>query len=44
MVLSGGDLKGSSVSQKDIEFTFVERKGENIYFNDSVEFIPKKKS
>ncbi|REA66478.1 Csa1 family protein, partial [Staphylococcus aureus] len=22
------------------EFTFVERKGENIYFNDSVEFIP----
>ncbi|MGT2610084.1 hypothetical protein ACVQ92_02335 [Staphylococcus aureus] len=23
-----------------MEFTFVERKGENIYFNDSVEFIP----
>ena len=40
LLKGGGDLKGSSVGQKDIEFTFVERKGENIYFNDSVEFIP----
>ncbi len=35
-------FKNSSVGQNDIEFTFVERKGENIYFNDSVEFIPSK--
>ncbi len=42
LLKSGGDLKGSSVGQKDIEFTFVERKGENIYFNDSIEFIPNK--
>ncbi|MBZ5281841.1 Csa1 family protein, partial [Staphylococcus aureus] len=38
----GGDFKNFSVGQNDIEFTFVERKGENIYFNDSVEFIPSK--
>ncbi|HHB3485561.1 TPA: tandem-type lipoprotein Lpl6 [Staphylococcus aureus] len=42
LLKGGGDLKNSSVGQNDIEFTFVERKGENIYFNDSVEFIPSK--
>ncbi|HFN0107290.1 TPA: tandem-type lipoprotein [Staphylococcus aureus] len=42
LLKGGGDLKDSSVGQNDIEFTFVERKGENIYFNDSVEFIPSK--
>ena len=31
-----GNLKGSSVGYKDIEFTFVEKKGENIYFSDSL--------
>ncbi|HAR5061281.1 TPA: tandem-type lipoprotein Lpl6 [Staphylococcus aureus] len=42
LLKGGGDLKNSSVGQNNIEFTFVERKGENIYFNDSVEFIPSK--
>lgn len=42
LLKGGGDLKDSSVGQNDIEFTFVERKGENIYFNDSVELIPSK--
>ncbi|HHX0192564.1 TPA: tandem-type lipoprotein [Staphylococcus aureus] len=42
LLKGGGDLKDSSVGQNDIEFTFVERKGENIYFNDSIEFIPSK--
>ncbi|HDD0308473.1 TPA: tandem-type lipoprotein [Staphylococcus aureus] len=42
LLKGGGDLKDSLVGQNDIEFTFVERKGENIYFNDSVEFIPSK--
>ena len=35
-----GDLKGSSVGSKDLEFTFVENKKENIYFSDSVDFNP----
>ncbi len=36
LLLKGtGNLKGSSVGYKDIEFTFVEKKGENIYFSDS---------
>ncbi|HGO4041449.1 TPA: Csa1 family protein [Staphylococcus aureus] len=42
LLKGGGDFKNFSVGQNDIEFTFVERKGENIYFNDSVEFIPSK--
>ncbi|COX43584.1 putative lipoprotein [Staphylococcus aureus] len=35
-----GNLKGSSVGSKDLEFTFVENQEENIYFSDSVEFTP----
>ncbi|WP_141751260.1 MULTISPECIES: Csa1 family protein, partial [unclassified Staphylococcus] len=35
-----GDFKGSSVGYKDIEFTFVEKRGENIYFTDSIDFNP----
>ncbi|MBR9029898.1 Csa1 family protein, partial [Staphylococcus aureus] len=35
-----GDLKGSSVGSKNIEFTFVENKEENIYFTDSVQYTP----
>ncbi|WRM84648.1 Csa1 family protein [Staphylococcus aureus] len=32
LLLKGsGDLKGSSVGYKDIEFTFVEKKGENTF-------------
>ncbi|HHC5249943.1 TPA: Csa1 family protein, partial [Staphylococcus aureus] len=30
----------SSVGSKNIEFTFVENKEENIYFTDSVQFTP----
>ncbi|PTI16535.1 tandem-type lipoprotein [Staphylococcus warneri] len=41
LLLKGtGDLKGSSVGSKDIEFTFIENQEENIYFTDSVEFNP----
>ncbi|CUY02172.1 lipoprotein [Staphylococcus epidermidis] len=41
LLLKGtGDLKGSSIGSKNIEFTFVEKKGENIYFTDSVEYTP----
>ncbi|HFO1643791.1 TPA: tandem-type lipoprotein [Staphylococcus aureus] len=41
LLLKGsGNLKGSSVGYKNIEFTFVENKGENIYFTDSVYFNP----
>ncbi|HAR6881518.1 TPA: tandem-type lipoprotein, partial [Staphylococcus aureus] len=37
LLLKGsGNLKGSSVGYKNIEFTFVENKEENIYFTDSV--------
>ncbi|MBR8866149.1 tandem-type lipoprotein, partial [Staphylococcus aureus] len=35
-----GDLKGSSVGSKNLEFTFVENKEENIYFTDSVQYTP----
>ncbi|HDE3951777.1 TPA: tandem-type lipoprotein [Staphylococcus aureus] len=35
-----GDLKGSSVGSRSLEFTFVENKEENIFFTDSVEFTP----
>ncbi|HDD0307863.1 TPA: tandem-type lipoprotein [Staphylococcus aureus] len=41
LLLKGdGDLKGSSIGSKNLEFTFVENKEENIYFTDSVEFTP----
>ncbi|CDR64172.1 TPA: tandem-type lipoprotein [Staphylococcus argenteus] len=41
LLLKGdGDLKGSSVGSKNLEFTFVENKEENIYFTDSIEFVP----
>ncbi|EMJ4899228.1 TPA: tandem-type lipoprotein [Staphylococcus aureus] len=41
LLLKGsGNLKGSSVGYKNIEFTFVENKEENIYFTDSVDFNP----
>ena len=41
LLLKGtGDLKGSSTGSKDIEFTFIERLNENIYFSDSIEFKP----
>ena len=41
LLLKGtGDLKGSSVGTKDIEFTFIERKKENIYFTDNIYFNP----
>ena len=43
LLLKGtGDIKGSSVGYQDIEYTFVEKKGENIYFTDSVNFNPSK--
>ncbi|MBR9300586.1 tandem-type lipoprotein, partial [Staphylococcus aureus] len=41
LLLKGtGNLKGSSVGYKDIEFTFVEKKEENIYFSDGLIFKP----
>ncbi|MGV3128069.1 tandem-type lipoprotein [Staphylococcus simulans] len=41
LVLKGtGDLKGSSVGTKDLEFTFIQNKQENIYFTDSIYFNP----
>ncbi|WP_251943841.1 tandem-type lipoprotein [Staphylococcus sp. Marseille-Q5304] len=41
LLLNGsGDLKGSSVGYKDIEYTFVENKKENIFFTDSIYFKP----
>ncbi|MEJ7174894.1 tandem-type lipoprotein [Staphylococcus caprae] len=41
LLLKGdGDLKGSSVGSKSLEFTFVENKEENIFFSDAVQFTP----
>ncbi len=41
LLLKGtGNLKGSSIGYKKIEFTFVEKKGENIYFSDGLIFKP----
>ncbi|WP_049383214.1 Csa1 family protein, partial [Staphylococcus epidermidis] len=41
LLLKGdGNLKGSSVGRKDLEFTFVENNEENIYFTDSINFKP----
>ncbi|PHK50097.1 tandem-type lipoprotein [Staphylococcus edaphicus] len=43
LLLKGtGDLKGSSLGYKDLEFTFVQNQDENIYFTDSVNFNPSK--
>ncbi|MFB2003668.1 tandem-type lipoprotein [Staphylococcus aureus] len=43
LLLKGtGDLKGSSVGSKNLEFTFVENQEENIYFTDAVQYIPSK--
>ena len=41
LLLKGdGDLKGSSVGHKNLEFTFVENQEENIFFTDSIDFTP----
>ncbi|HBI3606441.1 TPA: tandem-type lipoprotein [Staphylococcus aureus] len=41
LLLKGdGDLKGSSIGSKNLEFTFVENKEENVYFSDSINFKP----
>ncbi|HID1375018.1 TPA: tandem-type lipoprotein [Staphylococcus argenteus] len=41
LLLKGsGNLEGSSIGYKKIEFTFVEKKGENIYFSDGLHFNP----
>ncbi|WP_031790513.1 tandem-type lipoprotein [Staphylococcus aureus] len=41
LLLKGtGNLKGSSIGYKKIGFTFVEKKGENIYFSDGLHFNP----
>ena len=40
LIKGDGDLKGSSIGHKNLEFTFVENKEENIYFTDSINFKP----
>ncbi|WP_046472971.1 Csa1 family protein, partial [Staphylococcus aureus] len=40
LLIVSGNLKGSSVEYKKIEFTFVENKNENIYFTDSLHLEP----
>ncbi len=41
LILKGdGDLKGSSIGYKEIEFSFVDNKEQSIYFADSLEFNP----
>ena len=41
LILKGdGDLKGSSIGYKEIEFSFVDNKEQSIYFADSVELNP----
>ncbi|MGX0911531.1 putative lipoprotein (TIGR01742 family) [Staphylococcus caprae] len=43
LLLKGdGDLKGSSLGHRDLEFTFVENKQENIFYTDSLNFKPSK--
>ncbi|MFV8748530.1 tandem-type lipoprotein [Staphylococcus epidermidis] len=45
LLLKGdGDLKGSSVGSKSLEFTFIENKEENIFFSDGVQFTPSEDS
>lgn len=40
LLIGTGDLKGSSIGSKDIEFTFIEKPKENIYFSDSLDYKP----
>ncbi|HDF6765769.1 TPA: tandem-type lipoprotein [Staphylococcus aureus] len=40
LIKGDGDLKGSSIAHKNLEFTFIENKEENIYFTDSINFKP----
>ncbi|HDG3534043.1 TPA: Csa1 family protein, partial [Staphylococcus aureus] len=41
LLLKGdGDLKGSSVGSKELEFNFIRNKEENVYFTDSINFKP----
>ncbi|EWR05337.1 tandem lipoprotein [Staphylococcus aureus M1132] len=40
LIKGDGDLKGSSIGHKNLEFTFIENKEENIYFTDSINFKP----
>ncbi|HDI7490685.1 TPA: tandem-type lipoprotein [Staphylococcus aureus] len=35
-----GDLKGSYVGSKELEFNFIRNKEENVYFTDSINFKP----
>ncbi|WP_085065112.1 tandem-type lipoprotein [Staphylococcus aureus] len=35
-----GDLKGSSVGSKELEFNFIRNKEGNVYFSDSINFKP----
>ncbi|MFW3591258.1 tandem-type lipoprotein [Staphylococcus caprae] len=37
-----GDLKGSSLGHRELEFTFVENKQENIFYTNSLNFKPSK--
>ncbi|HHW5678276.1 TPA: tandem-type lipoprotein [Staphylococcus aureus] len=39
LIIKGdGDLKGSSIGHKNLEFSFVTSKEENVYFTDSINF------
>ncbi|EWW42566.1 hypothetical protein V283_01349, partial [Staphylococcus aureus W65885] len=38
LIKGDGDLKGSSIGHKNLEFIFIENKEENIYFTDSVQY------
>ncbi|HHW9634253.1 TPA: tandem-type lipoprotein [Staphylococcus aureus] len=41
LIIKGdGDLKGSSIGHKNLEFSFVTSKEENVYFTDSINFKP----
>ncbi|HDJ1415894.1 TPA: Csa1 family protein, partial [Staphylococcus aureus] len=40
LIKGDGNLKRSSIGHKNLEFTFIENKEENIYFTDSINFKP----
>ncbi|HDT6966848.1 TPA: tandem-type lipoprotein [Staphylococcus aureus] len=40
IIKGAGDLKGSSIGHKNLEFSFVTSKEENVYFTDSINFKP----
>ncbi|SCT39599.1 tandem-type lipoprotein [Staphylococcus aureus] len=40
LIKGDGDLKGSSIGHKNLEFSFVTSKEENVYFTDSINFKP----